>query len=210
MCFSEEASFVASAVLAAVGIASLRKAKKHPERYLIAAIPLLFAIQQAAEGVQWLHFKGIWDNSKVADGAKQLYLLIALVLWPFWMPFSAIIAEKERGRKFWLFLLTALGALVSVYTASRLLAENAIAEVVGSSIQYTAHLNMWVVIPYIIAGIAPWFVSSISRAKYLGWGYLLSCGLAGWFYLYYFTSIWCFACAVVSILVYATVTSEER
>ena len=52
MCFSATASFAASAVLITAGGASLSLAKPHQR--LFAAMPLLFGIQQAIEGLQWL------------------------------------------------------------------------------------------------------------------------------------------------------------
>ncbi len=54
MCFSAQASFGASAVLGIMGIYALRKAKQQ-ERFL-AMVPLLFAIQQACEGIVWVTY----------------------------------------------------------------------------------------------------------------------------------------------------------
>ncbi len=52
MCFSATASFTASGILAAVGLLSIAKARTLPMR-IFASTPLLFAIQQASEGVLW-------------------------------------------------------------------------------------------------------------------------------------------------------------
>ena len=56
MCFSSNASFGASAVLAVVGVVAIAKAKNTPGR-LFAAIPIIFSIQQFAEGMLWLSMK---------------------------------------------------------------------------------------------------------------------------------------------------------
>ena len=56
MCFSSNASFGASAVLAVVGVVAIAKAKNTPGR-LFAAIPFIFSIQQFAEGMLWLSMK---------------------------------------------------------------------------------------------------------------------------------------------------------
>lgn len=53
MCFSAEASFAASAALAATGLSSVVLAKTKKIR-LVALIPLAFSVQQAIEGFQWL------------------------------------------------------------------------------------------------------------------------------------------------------------
>jgi hypothetical protein len=49
MCFSAGASFAGAVVISAVGVATVRKAKK-PTQRLFAGIPLLFGFQQFAEG----------------------------------------------------------------------------------------------------------------------------------------------------------------
>ena len=56
MCFSATASFGASAVLGAIGIIAVAKAKTKPQR-LFATIPLIFAVQQLTEGLLWLSLK---------------------------------------------------------------------------------------------------------------------------------------------------------
>lgn len=53
MCFSPQASFGAAAVLSVLGAVGLKKANGS-RRSLIAAIPCIFAIQQALEGFVWL------------------------------------------------------------------------------------------------------------------------------------------------------------
>ena len=56
MCFSATASFSAGAVLLGLGTLTVKSAHRRRELPL-AAIPLLFAIQQLTEGVIWLTFR---------------------------------------------------------------------------------------------------------------------------------------------------------
>ena len=56
MCFSATASFSAGAVLLGIGKLTVQSAHRRREMPL-AAIPLLFAIQQLSEGVIWLTFR---------------------------------------------------------------------------------------------------------------------------------------------------------
>jgi hypothetical protein len=53
MCFSATASFTLSGILIGVGTASVVRSSS-PSHRLLAAAPLLFGAQQAAEGVIWL------------------------------------------------------------------------------------------------------------------------------------------------------------
>ena len=57
MCFSAEADFAVAAVVAPVGVASLRAAAR-PQELLFAALPLLLALHQLTEGVVWLGLQG--------------------------------------------------------------------------------------------------------------------------------------------------------
>ena len=55
MCLSPEVSFVAAAGLIPAGMVSMRQAWRTDRHYLpLATLPLLFGIQQLAEGVVWV------------------------------------------------------------------------------------------------------------------------------------------------------------
>ena len=55
MCFSATASFTAGLFLAGIAVVTLKSVRQTHE-LPIAAIPLLFGIQQLSEGVIWLTF----------------------------------------------------------------------------------------------------------------------------------------------------------
>jgi len=55
MCFSASVSFAAGLALITCGIAALKYAQER-RLQMIAAIPLLFGLQQCAEGMVWLSF----------------------------------------------------------------------------------------------------------------------------------------------------------
>ena len=68
MCFSAGASFAGGAVLSVVGIATQGKVRK-PKQRLFAVIPLLFALQQFAEGILWITLKSgehVWLQNVTA------------------------------------------------------------------------------------------------------------------------------------------------
>ena len=58
MCFSPAASFTAAALLSVAGSAAVIKNYKVKKALPIAIIPLIFAIQQAIEGMLWLNIQG--------------------------------------------------------------------------------------------------------------------------------------------------------
>ena len=80
MCFSATASFSAGAVLTGLGAISLHKAST-PKEYPFASIPLLFGIQQIAEGFVWLSMTHP-DYAPLREGSMWFFLLFAQPLWP--------------------------------------------------------------------------------------------------------------------------------
>lgn len=95
MCFSAEASFATGAVLLPAGIYCVRTSLERDPRYLgLAVCPLVFAVQQACEGFVWLGL-GRGDPD-LARRASCAYLFLALVFWPCWVPFSALMLEGRR------------------------------------------------------------------------------------------------------------------
>jgi hypothetical protein len=199
MCFSEKASFAASSALTLISLVCFWTVKNKKDFYALAAIPFLFALQQAAEGVQWLAFQGMWGTLKEAKAATDLYVLIAYVIWPFWMPFSLWVAEKQDPCKRYLELLLLVGICVALYNAWKLLMFPSHAKVVENSIQYIVDVHEGVWLPYASAVILPWFCSSLSRTSILGSIFATATAISAFFYYETFISVWCFFAALVSL-----------
>jgi len=89
MCFSATASFGAGVVLAAIGIASIKKVN-HPSQILFAAIPLIFCVQQVTEGFLWLGFAKP-DYASLQQFTTNTFLFIAQVAWPLCVPLSILL-----------------------------------------------------------------------------------------------------------------------
>jgi hypothetical protein len=89
MCFSAPASLIASGGLVVIGGASLAIAKK--EEKILAAIPFLFGIQQAFEGIQWLHLN-VGPPSLFAGYG---FLFFAFLVWPVYVPAMVFVLDKK-------------------------------------------------------------------------------------------------------------------
>ena len=209
MCFSANASFAASAVLVPAGLYTLARSFRVDKRYLVlAAYPLLFGIQQAAEGFEWLAIAaGEFPNIQAAALA---FLFFAYFLWPLVVPLSAFFVEENRSRRMFFLLLSIIGGLygASLYFPL-LLNEGWLAvQVVKGSILYEPVLVYDDFIPRTglriiyaaIIGLALLF-SSVERVRIFGVIILLSVIVGFLFFAYAFTSIWCFLAAVLSIYV---------
>lgn len=202
MCFSATASFTAAAITGGIGIATLSKAKRIQE-IPIAAMPMIFAVQQAAEGVLWLGFARDLPASQMMLAAN-LFVLIALAFWPAWSPMAIGLIEKLPARRLMIFALLPVGLFLAGYATRGIFEHPYAASVVGHSICYTSggSYSLNAVPFYIFCTIAPLFLSSNSLLRKLGG--VLMVGLVVSAALFYesFVSVWCFFAAAASVGIY--------
>ena len=112
MCFSATASFGASAVLGVIGVVSLSKAKTKPQK-LFGTIPLLFSIQQLTEGLLWISLRNT-DMSNWLPFLTYTFLVFAMAVWPFWIPFTIHKLETDEKRKRLTKVFAWIGAFVAI------------------------------------------------------------------------------------------------
>jgi hypothetical protein len=203
MCFSASASFGAGLVLAVISVASLKKARPGPETFF-ACIPLIFSIQQCTEGFVWLSLSDP-SFAFMKTAATVIFLFIAQVVWPFMVPLSISLLEKNEKRKMALKILVGVGVLVSVYLGFCLFTYHVEAKIIGQHISYEQiyplSLGRYGGLFYIIATIGPPFFSSVKRMWILGTAILISYIITAIFYNDYIVSVWCFFASVISISV---------
>lgn len=108
MCFSAEASFIAAAVLVPTGMLTMVRAYNTDRRYFpLAALPFLFGLQQAMEGMVWLAN----GNSAEVERYSLAYMFFSWMAWPTWVPFSAYFIETQRRKPLYLVLAIIGGML---------------------------------------------------------------------------------------------------
>src|SRR5688572_26288067 len=134
MCFSAGASLGTSAVLAAIGSTSISR-NGSPRLRLLAAMPLLFSAQQAAEGVVWYTI-GHPASAVMHQLGVSVFLGFAFVVWPAYAPAALYAAEREPGRRQVLRVLALWGALVAASMALLLARWHPVASIAGHSIRY--------------------------------------------------------------------------
>ena len=207
MCFSAEASFTSGVVLAVIGVVTLKKVQTVSQR-LFAFIPLLFSIQQFTEGFLWLSLSGR-AGPGIQFPATYIFLTIAQVLWPIWVPLSILVLEKEKARKKILYVMTGIGAAVSLSIGYCLLFYSVHSKINEHHISYTLDfplaMKMYGGVFYFIATVLPAFVSSENKMKGLAFLILTSYIITAIFYENYVISVWCFFAAIMSGMVYLIV-----
>lgn len=192
MCFSASASFIASGGLATLGVATLITSKKQEK--VLALIPILFAIQQFLEGIQWLYLDS--GTSSIAIGYG--FLFFAFIVWPTYVPSFVYILDEKRRRILKWFVI--LGSLLSAYFLCLLISGPILIYKVSESIHYDFHFpfRYAVIALYMLAIFAPLFISSLKILKWFGVLVGILAAITGYFFFVTFTSVWCFFAAVVS------------
>jgi hypothetical protein len=199
MCFSAPASFIASGVLTAAGAVTIAKSDRRSEVPL-AAIPLLFGIQQVAEGGVWLMLKDPQWNALFAHA----FLLFAYALWPAYLPFAALCLETIPARRKVLYAILAAGVGLGLYLLQVVVRHPVSVHVVGHSLDYriaNAHALLSVYIYLAVTSLCC-FASSRRFVRVFGLALLVLAGVADALGRYAFVSVWCFLAAVLSLMIF--------
>jgi len=212
MCFSAEASFTGGIIIFSIGIATVKNIH-NPSQLVFAIIPLFFGIQQITEGFLWLSLQNP-EFSNIQKLTSTIFLIMAEVLWPMIIPLSVLLMEDNNNKKQILRIFLGLGILLAIYYAYCIMNFNVNPKIVGYHIQYNndfpiAFRNLAFAV-YLIATIAPLFVSSIKKMHYFGILMFLSCLITALFFVQYLTSVWCFFAAFISVVIFWILKDSKK
>jgi hypothetical protein len=213
MCFSATGSFAVSGVLTAIGAASLARNSSKAHR-TFAAIPLIFATQQAAEGTVWLTMNG--EHPLLHRLAVSVFLGFALIVWPTWLSFSLRLIERNPVRRRALGALFCAGAAVAAYAAVLLVRFRPTAAIAGHSIRYEyagggdGTSRLFYLLAYAVPTVVPFFVSTVSLARTIGTMLIVSLVVTVIVERDALTSVWCFFAAILSAVILIAVEREQR
>jgi len=213
MCYSAEASFVASGVLAGTSIA-ISRLPKEKTSLLLSAVPAIFAVHQFIEGTIWLNQGKIVPVAYQA-GVVFAYALIAYVLWPAFIPLAAYLMESNKKRRILMLICQAVGLGTGLAYLLSILHSPVQVSVNVCSLSYNINAPDYLLATYLLAVAVPFLVSSRRGLVRFGMLILISCAAA--FYLAAnpsFPSVWCFFAAMMSFSLYfffrASVPEAER
>jgi hypothetical protein len=202
MCFSATASFATSGALAASAVA-IARVPKQKSAVPLALFPAFFAVLQFAEGILWLNHRG-FVNEAWKPPALDVFLLIAYVLWPVYVPFSAYLLEPGRRRRLVILLCQAAGLVVGFWNLAVIIRGPVDAWVIGHSFHYQIAMPGGLNAPYVIAVTVPFLVNRRWRLAVFGVALaVLYCIAALVAASDTFPSVWCFYAAILSVFLYA-------
>ncbi len=208
MCFSAEASFGLATVLVPAGIYCVRTALRRNCSFLpLAVIPIIFGIQQAAEGFVWVGIHR--SNHDLVVASSLTFLFFALCFWLVWVPFCLFFIERPGALKWFLGGVVLLGLTAGLILFAPLVQHPGVmtTRVMHHSIQYDFPPSpIFPTVPrdvrhavYLAIVAVP--ILTIRSRQVLGFCIvlILSAVVSRVVYWYAFASVWCFFAAILSM-----------
>jgi hypothetical protein len=198
MCFSATASFSAAGMLALAGVATLSKARGPRERPL-AALPLVFALQQGIEGMLW---RTVPVGHQAGRGLATGFAILALIVWPLFVPLAVGLAEKVRKRRRLILALMGPGLGVAGYSVMDIRDHPYMAWPAPHSLVYINDSPFpWpLMLAYLAAVCAPPLLSSSPAIRWFGVVVTLGLAITLGFFFVSLVSVWCFFAAIASAI----------
>jgi hypothetical protein len=181
---------------------------------MFAAVPLLFAAQQVAEGVVWLTI-GERPPGALASLAVVVFLGFAVVLWPAWLPSALRLPEQDPRRRRVLAALSWSGVVTAVVAAVLLARGRPSAHISHHSVAYDFATgappgNFLPLLGYLVPTVVPFFVSTLILARVIGVVLFGSLVVTLVLQRQALTSVWCFFAALLSALILAMLHRQAR
>lgn len=212
MCFSATASFASAAILGVAGIASIKKTQS-ANQLVFASVPILFAVQQLAEGFVWLSHSGM-DQPAWHQWPVTFFLSFALVIWPLCVPIASLLIETNNTRKLIQYICLGLGVVFSVFTTFYLFTYDVSASIsnyhVYCNVEFPHRRDSLTSLFYFGATVIPLIASSHKGVPALGLLIFASYMITKYFYGDYVISVWCFFAALSSGVIYLLVANKIK
>ena len=207
MCFSAEASFAVGSLLLPAGAYCGHSAiRKCPAYVPLALIPVVFGIQQICEGMVWVGLNR--PDGELVQKASLLYLQIALLFWPFWIPFSVLFLQSSRKKGLIIGAIALLGAVGGLAISLPLVLNPDLVEtrIVGHSLGYefaqspALELIPWPIWKalYLAVIVIPVLMSDSKEVVGVGVILILLAAVSHFLYAFAYLSVWCFFAAFLS------------
>lgn len=217
MCLSAPVSFAAAAVLVPTGVYAMNRALRIDRRFLaLAALPVLFGIQQYFEGMVWL--AGEAGDQEAVARYSLAYMFFAWIAWPVWVPIAGYFIETGRKRLLYLAFTIGgamLGALLYVpyfahdgWLATRFL-ELSIAYETVELLDFIMAREFTYGI-YVLFVVAPLLISSDRHVRFFG---LLIAGVLAVTYVFFqyaHISVFCFGGALASFYLIFAILQKDN
>lgn len=170
----------------------------------LASLPLIFAGQQAVEGLLWLTLP-IDPDGPGASHLTLVFLFYAQVFWPAFAPMAPLLVEPHPVRRRLMAICAGIGAAVAVFFLWSIFMYPHAASIRGGHIAYAQEFRtpLGIGVLYLVATAITPLLSSHRAVVLLGAIVLGGSMLTYLLYWEAFASVWCFFAAAGSVVIFA-------
>jgi len=211
VCFNATASFVGAGVVAAAGVVALALVRE-PRQIPFAALPLLFGVHQALEGLTWLKLGDAVD-AQLHGWGVHAWVTFAWAILPLYVPWAVRLMEPDPRRRTLLLAPLAVGAALAVYMACLAVQPDIGVAVIDHNLDYQLGVPFSAVllaVPYVFATCGGPMMSSYRWVIALGVGNFVAMAAAAYMQAADYSSLWCTFAAFLSLIVVGHFVADRR
>jgi hypothetical protein len=199
MCFSPQADLVGGGIIAAIGVDAVRHVHQRHGHVALASLPLLLGFHQFTEAFVWWGLQGHVPH-ELERVALWVYLLIAFVVLPIFVPLAVLLHEPLRPRRRAMIPLALLGAVVASVLFAAMIRGPVNVRLRPYHLAYSIELHYGgiIVALYVVAICGTLLLSSTRRVVVFGIANLAAVAVIAWLTIDGFASVWCGWAAISS------------
>jgi hypothetical protein len=191
MCFSAQADVVGGIVVGAIGVDACRHLRGRNDHLLLAALPLLLGVHQLDEAFVWWGVEGRVPHD-VGRVALWIYLLIAFVVLPIFVPFAVLVLEPAN-RRWRMAAFLALGVGVSTVLLVAMIRGPIGVTHHPYHLAYSVQMNHVGLVIALYVGVVcgALMFSGYRHVEIFGFANIAAVAILAWLTIGGFASLWC-------------------
>lgn len=186
-------------MVTAIGVDVLAHVRGRRKHMALAALPMLLGVHQLVEAFVWWGLQGHVDAG-VGRVATWIYLLIAFVVLPVFVPLAVMALEPDRRKRRFMLVFAVLGVAVAAVLLAAMARGPAKAVLGDNHLSYSTDLRagLVIVVVYIVATCGSLIMSSYRDVAVFGIVNLVAVGVIAELTIDGFASLWCAWAAIAS------------
>jgi hypothetical protein len=197
VCFSPEGDLVGGIVVTAIGVDAVRHLHHRNDHLALAALPLLLGFHQIDEAFVWWGLQGVVPHG-LGTVAMWIYLTIAFVVLPVFVPIVIMLLEPTARRKWRIAPFLAIGAVVSTVLLETMVRNRPSVTLGAYHLAYSIGLQHGMIIIgfYIVATCGSLLASGFRDIVVFGLANVVAVVILARLSADGFASLWCFYAAI--------------
>ena len=185
--------------ISAIGVDALRHAHRLHGHLAIASLPLILGAHQLDEAVVWFWQQGHIPRA-IGELALWVYLMIAFVLLPLFVPLAMVTLEPTKRRRWSMAPFVAIGTVVAVVLFAAMVHGPVGVSARPYHLAYSLHVDggLYIVGLYVVAVCGALLISGYRHVVIFGLVNLVAVAVIAKLTVDGFASVWCGWAAVTS------------